>query len=126
MEWKVKPRAGTKLNRYETSLTKIENMITGFEAILSRIEDRSSGTDNIYDMRKIQKETRNNEVELTKLNEDMGVGEEKKRKEVNEVGLRGNESGLRRLKEMKKRTPFCLMKCLRARMLHPAQCHALC
>ena len=101
-------------------------MMTGFEAVLSRIEDRSSGTDNIYDMRKIQKETRNNEVELTKLNDNMGVGEEKKRKEVNEVGLRGNESGLRRLKGMKKRTPFCLMKCLRARMLHPAQCHALC
>ena len=30
------------------------------------------------------------------------------------------------MEERQKRSPACLIRCLRSRLLHPAQCHALC
>ena len=67
--------------------------------------------------------------------EDMMLKEgrrEEKGGEIEDEGgmeMENNERkkmGAAPMEERQKRSPACLIRCLRSRLLHPAQCHALC
>ena len=57
--------------------------------------------------------------------EEEGNTEETK-EEVEKVSKTVEENVLKTVEDRRKRSPACLMRCLKTRRLHPAQCHALC
>ena len=63
--------------------------------------------------------------ELGEDGEEEGNEEETKEEEVERV-KEEVEKISKTVEERRKRSPACLMRCLKTRRLHPAQCHALC
>ena len=56
-------------------------------------------------------------------------GKEEDMEEEEEKGMGRVMSKVDKVEEMeerRKRSPACLIRCLKSRRLHPAQCHALC
>ena len=71
--------------------------------------------------------------------EETGVEEGRGGGQGEEEGMEEEEKGTGRgmdkltkvakvdeMEERRKRSPACLIRCLKSRRLHPAQCHALC
>ena len=59
-------------------------------------------------------EKQRNEENMEEKEEDM------------EEDKKGAGEKVRQVEDRRKRSPACLMRCLKTRRLHPAQCHALC
>ena len=64
-----------------------------------------------------QGEKQRKEENMEEKEEDMEEKEEDKE---------GRGEEVRKVEDRRKRSPACLMRCLKTRRLHPAQCHALC
>ena len=65
-------------------------------------------------------------VDKTNVNKMAKVGETNMTK-IDETKMeKMDETKVEKMKERRKRGPACLIRCLKTRRLHPAQCHALC
>ena len=62
------------------------------------------------------------QVEKQRKEENLEEKDMEEKKEDKE----GRGEKVRQVEDRSKRSPACLMRCLKTRRLHPAQCHALC
>ena len=85
-------------------------------------EEGDKGVDPVRHLENQEEEE--NGAEAEEVMNALGVEEVVEEEEVDK-GKEEKEETLS-MEERHKRSPACLIRCLKARRLHPAQCHALC